>query len=391
MLDNAKGLDADDPSHPFSRGLLIALDENSSQKTAEIAAHYDHPEMDDKEDMLAFRRGNYQPLPNGNVFMCWSERALQSEHSADGKMLMQAKLKTKFLGTYRAYKFEFKGMPEDPPDAVARTVVAQSAGGTQTVVHVSWNGATEVVSLDLSHFTTNIYANRDLQKSWNLYKTTKRNKPRVLVDQQSKSGFETKLSYDGYAQYVIAEALDSDGFLLGKSMLLKIEKPNITTPAVEEEEAWQKDPSNRAWYDSPLVIGAAGLFVCIAALLAVFTIIRRLRQRGGGSNSRSSRRRIGFMDILKRGRYAPLRDGSEKELQDQQSSLMNGHRRGGRRRRSNDDDWNGADYRDGEGEAFVVGDEEEEEGDERMRGRGRGGDVDLDRLEEEEGMGAKRR
>jgi hypothetical protein len=143
MLDNAKGLDGDDPTHEFSRGLLISLDESSSPMQAEIIAHYDHPKA---EDMLAFRRGNYQPLPNGNVFMCWSERALQSEHSEDGTMLMQAKLVPKWLGTYRTYKFEFVGQPDDPPDVVGKTVDLQTGGGTKTNVFVSWNGATEVVS-----------------------------------------------------------------------------------------------------------------------------------------------------------------------------------------------------------------------------------------------------
>jgi hypothetical protein len=56
--------------------------------------------------------------------------------------------------------------------------------------------------------------------------------------------------------------------------------------------------------------------------------------------------------------------------------LMNGHARRGRQ---SDDDWNGADFRDGEGEAFVVGDEDD---DEEHRTR----NVDLDRLEEEDGM-----
>ena len=79
---------------------------------------------------------------------------MQSEHSADGKMLMQAKLATKFLGTYRAYKFEFTGMPDDLPDVVGKAVSVKTGGGTQTEVHVSWNGATEVVSaaIKLSEF-----------------------------------------------------------------------------------------------------------------------------------------------------------------------------------------------------------------------------------------------
>lgn len=113
--------------------------------TASIEKQIDHP---DGDGVWAFRRGNYQDLPNGNIFMCWSERALQSEHSSDGKMLMKAQLEPKWLGTYRSYKFDgFVGMPDDPPDVVAKAVDDRHIrGGLSTVVHASWNGATEVVS-----------------------------------------------------------------------------------------------------------------------------------------------------------------------------------------------------------------------------------------------------
>ena len=143
MLDNAKGRDNQEPTYKYSRGLLIALDESNSPMTARIAAEYMHP---DGEDNWAFRRGNYQVLSNGNVFMCWSERALQSEHTPDGKMIMQARLEPKWLGTYRAYKFDFVGLPLEPPDVNAEAIENRPKGGTTTMVHVSWNGATEVVS-----------------------------------------------------------------------------------------------------------------------------------------------------------------------------------------------------------------------------------------------------
>ena len=146
ILDNAKGMDSfHGTTHPFSRGLLIALDEASTPMTARVIASYDHPDRGH-----AFRRGNYQSLPNGNVFMSWAEQGLQSEHSADGKMLMQARLKPDWLGTYRAYKFDgFVGTPDDPPDVVARAVEEdkkEDGMGMRTEVFVSWNGATEAVS-----------------------------------------------------------------------------------------------------------------------------------------------------------------------------------------------------------------------------------------------------
>ena len=143
MLDNAKGIDRQRPTHDFSRGLLIALDERSHQMTAQIVSAIGHP---DGKGGYSPRRGNYQTLPNGNVFMGWSEQSLQSEHGHNGRILMQARLKPDWLGTYRQYKFEFVGKPKDPPDVDVKAINVEEHRGTDTVVHVSWNGATEVVS-----------------------------------------------------------------------------------------------------------------------------------------------------------------------------------------------------------------------------------------------------
>ena len=60
---------------------------------------------------------------------------------------MQARLEPEWLGTYRAYKFEFVGLPSAPPDVSVKAVDADTRGRTRTEVFVSWNGATEVVSL----------------------------------------------------------------------------------------------------------------------------------------------------------------------------------------------------------------------------------------------------
>lgn len=70
--------------------------------TADIIASYDHPYR-----KHAFRRGSYQILPNGNAFVGWSEHALQSEHTPDGKLIMQAELETRKLGEFRAPKSSF--------------------------------------------------------------------------------------------------------------------------------------------------------------------------------------------------------------------------------------------------------------------------------------------
>ena len=145
FLDNAKGQERwRGPSYPFSRGLVLVLDEAATPMTARIIAQYNHP---DGPGNYAHRRGGCQILPNGNVFMGWSEQALMSEHTSDGTILMQARLRPKWIGSYRAFKFEnWVGMPTDPPDVVARAVKPTNPDEcTRTEVFVSWNGATEVV------------------------------------------------------------------------------------------------------------------------------------------------------------------------------------------------------------------------------------------------------
>jgi hypothetical protein len=62
FLDNATGADPQPASSEWTRGLLVALDENAM--TASIISSYDHP-----HGGRCFRRGSYQPLPSGNVFI----------------------------------------------------------------------------------------------------------------------------------------------------------------------------------------------------------------------------------------------------------------------------------------------------------------------------------
>lgn len=62
FLDNAIGADPRPGSSAWTRGMLVALDETNMK--ASIVASYDHP-----HGKYAFRRGSYQPLPNGNVFI----------------------------------------------------------------------------------------------------------------------------------------------------------------------------------------------------------------------------------------------------------------------------------------------------------------------------------
>lgn len=95
ILDNALGADAQAASASWSRAIRIVLRVDQDPMTAELVSVIDHP-----KHKYAFRRGSHQILPNGNSFVGWSERALQSEHAPDGEILMEAELEAAELGMH---------------------------------------------------------------------------------------------------------------------------------------------------------------------------------------------------------------------------------------------------------------------------------------------------
>lgn len=205
VFDNAAGSGppaAENHTNTLSRGLLIALhtssSSSSSPRTAELLAHYDHPKA-----LLTNSRGSISFLPNGNVFMGWTYASRQSEHDANGTVLMEAKFRLATAHSYRNYKFPWVGRPRAPPDvysvAVSETSITQDANETETsvstIVYVSWNGATEV-------------------SKWAVYRSTRDGRRREVVAVVAKDGFETAVSFEGYAAYVVVEARDERGGVL---------------------------------------------------------------------------------------------------------------------------------------------------------------------------------
>ena len=258
MLDNAKGIDKQKPTYDFSRGILFALDEKNMKVS--IERQYNHP---DGVGGYAPRRGNYQVLDNGNIFMGWSEQAIQSEHTPDGKLIMQAVFKTDWLGTYRNYKFPFVGNPIEPPVAASHAYATPN-NSTVTTVHVSWNGATEVAT-------------------WNLYRTVRNGQIVVLVATAEKLGFETALSYGGYASFVIVEAVDKNGTILGRTSIVRTNAhENVTADAIAEDDEWVKELKDakadliykaRGIFGNPIAAFVVGV-VCSAAVLLVGLQVR---------------------------------------------------------------------------------------------------------------------
>ncbi|KXS96609.1 hypothetical protein AC578_10431 [Pseudocercospora eumusae] len=287
LMDNAKGEDPQRPTSAHSRGLQISLD--TVDMTATLISHHDHPDLGYTD-----RRGSYQVLSNKNVFMGWSERSLHSEHAPHGRMLMQARMLPEWLGSYRSYKFPFVGRPLQAPDVLAHafTTVENS---TIMNVYVSWNGATEV-------------------GSWNLYRTDARGRAGAtsLIARKVRSGFETEIAFDGYAKFVIVEALGKDGGVLenGRSRVFAtLPAMDMLTAEVAAEELWLQQITEgvrhgrqRLDYQSTGIAFVGGFVLCKLLGLVAWWICRTMR--------RSSRSRTPW-HLLAKG-YRPLNEKEEE-------------------------------------------------------------------------------
>jgi hypothetical protein len=246
-----------------SRGLVLSLRTDTNPMSAEILAEYEHP-----QGQFTTARGSVQVLPNKNAFICWSGSTLQTEHSPDGRLVLEASFKLDGANSYRSYKYPWVGRPRSPPDVHS---IAGSFGrnGTNTLVHVSWNGATEVAT-------------------WNLYKTDADGSHEELVASIARQGFETALSYKGYASFVILEALDANGQILGRSNVERtVPPPNPQSPAVIEETQWLQDHTSGtsasqalAALHNPAIMFFVGATSCAAAVAVLWAYFRSKKTAG---------------------------------------------------------------------------------------------------------------
>ena len=224
LFDNAHGDGPERAEHPtneISRGLLLALRTDMQPMTAELIAHYDHP-----RGGFSNSRGSMQYLPNGNVLMGWTYQSRQSEHTEDGRLLMEASFRDDAAHSYRNFKFPWVGRPATPPAVYGAAMDVNDTGHITTTAYVSWNGATEV-------------------KSWRLYKSTADGTARSFLASAKRQGFETAFSVSGYAAFIVVEARDVHDKPLefGTSDIVKTSEPiNMDGPDVAAEMQWLQSP-----------------------------------------------------------------------------------------------------------------------------------------------------
>lgn len=173
------------PRHSQSRAITVALDFKTHQ--AHLVSAYVHS----SPPLLVASQGNMQTLSDGNTLVGFGGEPVISEYAKSGSLLFDAHLPYELV-FYRAYRFPWSARPATPPTAAA----SQNNVG-ETIVHMSWNGATDVAS-------------------W-----------RVLAGKSAGSltaqttvqldGFETSTILPKQYGYVAVEALDSAGHVLGTS------------------------------------------------------------------------------------------------------------------------------------------------------------------------------
>ncbi len=173
-------------AHDQSRAIVVSL--NPQAGTATLLTRLTHTPA-----LLAESQGNVQALANGDWFVGWGQEPYFSEFNPEGKLLFDAHFPP-HDESYRAFRFEWAGMPAHPP-----TFAFQPGGTGAGTVYASWNGATLVAS----------------------WRVLAGESPSSLstVALAPRSGFETAVAVPAGTPgpYVEVQALDVAGQVLGTS------------------------------------------------------------------------------------------------------------------------------------------------------------------------------
>jgi hypothetical protein len=167
-----------------SRGLLLRL--NSTHRTATVLNEYVLP-----QPALAGSQGNFQRLPNGNVFVGWGQLPDFSEYTSAGKLLYLGRLPGPDE-SYRAYRSTWIGEP----------LTAPSLAVQGTNLYASWNGATQVAA-------------------WQALAGSSPSSLSAVGAPVGRAGFETQLGTGNSGPYYAVQALDAAGHVLSTSAVVK--------------------------------------------------------------------------------------------------------------------------------------------------------------------------
>jgi hypothetical protein len=168
-----------------ARAIALNVNEGDKKVTLKHAFHR-------KPEFESPSQGNVQAQPNGNYTVGWGgDVPYFTEFTSSGKVALDGNFVPETVDTYRTWHMPWTAQPARPPDVFAQ------AGGGETSIYVSWNGATEVAR-------------------WRL-KTGPTADALIPGKTFVKKGFETHTTITGTPAFVAVEALDADGKVLGTS------------------------------------------------------------------------------------------------------------------------------------------------------------------------------
>ena len=173
---------------PASRAIVLSVDETA--KTATLEREHVQP-----DGLLAFALGNTQLLPNGGMFVSWGTTGTISEYSADGDLLLHARLPAGTT-TYRAYRAAWSGRGPGRPALAA----VEAANGVD--LYASWNGSTEVAA-------------------WRVLGGAVAGQLSPLRTVRS-TGFETRINVPDPPAHLNVAALDAEGRELHRSLAVRV-------------------------------------------------------------------------------------------------------------------------------------------------------------------------
>ncbi len=179
------------PIHSQSRGVRIKLDFQTHE--ARLAAVYAHA----SPPLLSASQGNMQTLADGSSVVGYGGLPEISEYSEDGALLFDAH-EPFDMAFYRAFRYAWSARPADPPAVLA----SLNDTGEETIVHASWNGATEVAS-------------------WRVLAGKQAGSLAVQTTMPA-SGFESSTTLPKRYSYIAVQALDSKGQALATSPTVKV-------------------------------------------------------------------------------------------------------------------------------------------------------------------------
>lgn len=182
---------SDPPIHSQSRAIRIALD--TKTHTARLVSSLTHADP----PLLSASQGNMQTLPGGDTLVGYGGLPAISEYAPGGAVLLDAH-EPYDMSFYRAFRFPWKARPQTKPAVLA----AVNNTGEETIVHASWNGATDVAF-------------------WRVLASDK-NEAQAARVTVPVSGFETSTILPKRYGHVQVQALDGAGHVLAGS-------PAVTT------------------------------------------------------------------------------------------------------------------------------------------------------------------